>query len=179
VWLIAAWAIVTGGLMTAAGFRLNVDHGGIGFRFATEDPVLGPLIGEAKAFAHEAGLSQAQFERFMSLYAASQLQQQSFISNAAKAEQQKLGVNGPQRVDAVSVWLKAHLGDDLAMPMLQTMATERQVRGWEKLIGKFSNQGGAGFSQQHRSQPDDKKIPGYENMSFEQRRQAQDRLAGR
>ena len=27
VWLIAAWAIVTGGLMTAAGFRLNIDHG--------------------------------------------------------------------------------------------------------------------------------------------------------
>jgi uncharacterized membrane protein HdeD (DUF308 family) len=27
VWLIAAWAIVTGGLMTAAGFRLNVNHG--------------------------------------------------------------------------------------------------------------------------------------------------------
>src|SRR6202047_3633913 len=27
VWLVAAWAIVTGGLMTAAGFRLNIDHG--------------------------------------------------------------------------------------------------------------------------------------------------------
>jgi uncharacterized membrane protein HdeD (DUF308 family) len=27
VWLIAAWAVVTGGLMTAAGFRLNLDHG--------------------------------------------------------------------------------------------------------------------------------------------------------
>ena len=27
MWLIAAWAIVTGGLMTAAGFRLNIDHG--------------------------------------------------------------------------------------------------------------------------------------------------------
>jgi uncharacterized membrane protein HdeD (DUF308 family) len=26
VWLIAAWAIVTGGLMTAAGFRLNIEH---------------------------------------------------------------------------------------------------------------------------------------------------------
>jgi uncharacterized membrane protein HdeD (DUF308 family) len=25
--LVAAWAIVSGGLMTAAGFRLNVDHG--------------------------------------------------------------------------------------------------------------------------------------------------------
>jgi uncharacterized membrane protein HdeD (DUF308 family) len=27
VWLVAAWAIVTGGLMTAAGFRLNKNHG--------------------------------------------------------------------------------------------------------------------------------------------------------
>ncbi len=27
IWLIAAWAIVTGALMTAAGFRLNIDHG--------------------------------------------------------------------------------------------------------------------------------------------------------
>jgi uncharacterized membrane protein HdeD (DUF308 family) len=27
MWLIAAWAVVTGGLMTAAGFRLNVDRG--------------------------------------------------------------------------------------------------------------------------------------------------------
>jgi uncharacterized membrane protein HdeD (DUF308 family) len=27
VWLIAAWAIVSGALMTAAGFRLNIEHG--------------------------------------------------------------------------------------------------------------------------------------------------------
>jgi uncharacterized membrane protein HdeD (DUF308 family) len=27
IWLIAAWAIVSGGLMTAAGFRLNIEHG--------------------------------------------------------------------------------------------------------------------------------------------------------
>jgi uncharacterized membrane protein HdeD (DUF308 family) len=27
VWLIAAWAIVSGGLMTAAGYRLNMEHG--------------------------------------------------------------------------------------------------------------------------------------------------------
>jgi uncharacterized membrane protein HdeD (DUF308 family) len=27
VWLVAAWAIVSGALMTAAGFRLNIDHG--------------------------------------------------------------------------------------------------------------------------------------------------------
>src|SRR6202035_4117677 len=28
VWLVAAWAIVTGGLLTAVGFRLHIDHGG-------------------------------------------------------------------------------------------------------------------------------------------------------
>jgi uncharacterized membrane protein HdeD (DUF308 family) len=27
VWLVGAWAIVTGALMTAAGFRLDIDHG--------------------------------------------------------------------------------------------------------------------------------------------------------
>ncbi|SED19313.1 HdeD family acid-resistance protein [Bradyrhizobium erythrophlei] len=27
VWLIAAWAIISGGLMTAAAFRLNIEHG--------------------------------------------------------------------------------------------------------------------------------------------------------
>ena len=27
VWLIAAWAIVSGGLMTTTGFQLNIDHG--------------------------------------------------------------------------------------------------------------------------------------------------------
>src|ERR1700753_3478737 len=27
VWMIAAWAVVSGGLMTAAGFQLNIDHG--------------------------------------------------------------------------------------------------------------------------------------------------------
>src|ERR1700733_12493305 len=27
VWLVAAWAIVTGGLITAVGFHLNIDHG--------------------------------------------------------------------------------------------------------------------------------------------------------
>src|SRR6202158_1203739 len=27
VWLIAAWAILSGGLMTPAGFQLNIDHG--------------------------------------------------------------------------------------------------------------------------------------------------------
>jgi uncharacterized membrane protein HdeD (DUF308 family) len=40
VWLIAAWAIVSGGLMTAAGFRLNTDHVAYGMLL-----IVTPLIG--------------------------------------------------------------------------------------------------------------------------------------
>jgi hypothetical protein len=58
--------------------------------------------------------------------------------------------------------------------MIATPAIAAQVNAFEKLQAKMSNQGGAGFSQQHRAQQDDTKIPGFENMSFEQRRFAQD-----
>jgi hypothetical protein len=53
------------------------------------------------------------------------------------------------------------------------------VRMFEKIMTKLTSQGAAGFSQQHRVAPDDNKIPGYENMSFEQRRFAQDQAASR
>jgi hypothetical protein len=46
--------------------------------------------------------------------------------------------------------LRGHLGDEIAAPMLTTLVTERQVRGFEKLIQKMTGQGAATFSQQHR-----------------------------
>jgi hypothetical protein len=47
-------------------------------------------------------------------------------------------------------------------------------------MNKISSQGAASFSQSHRVPPEDSsKIPGYDKMSFEQRRQAQDRNAAR
>jgi hypothetical protein len=129
---------------------------GVEFKFATDDPVLSGVIQQAQAFAHANGLSQEQFSGMMGLYAASMSQQESFITTARAAEVDKLGVNGSARVDAVSRWLKAHLGDELAGPMLQTLATAKHVDGFEKLIHKMSSQGGAGFSQPHRAQSDGK-----------------------
>jgi hypothetical protein len=147
---------------------------GVTFKFATDDPVLGGVIQQAREFAHRNNFSQEQFSGMMDLYAASMSREQSFFAEARAAEVRKLGVNGPARVDAVTNWLKAHLGDDLARPQLATLATERHVAGWEKLIQKFSSQGASNFSQQHRSAPDTTKIPGYENMTYDQRRYAQD-----
>jgi hypothetical protein len=47
------------------------------------------------------------------------------------------------------------------------------------MMQKISSQGSANFSQSHRAAPETNPIPGYENMSFEQRRQAQDQNAAR
>jgi hypothetical protein len=47
------------------------------------------------------------------------------------------------------------------------------------MMQKVSTQGAASFSQSHRAAPDTNPIPGYETMSFEQRREAQDRNAAR
>lgn len=49
------------------------------------------------------------------------------------------------------------------------------VETFEGLMQQFSNQGGADFTQQGRSEQEQPagKIPGYDNMSFTQRRVAQ------
>jgi hypothetical protein len=148
---------------------------GVKFEFRQDDP----LIAQAKAMAHAKGWSQSDLSDALGLYAATQVEQETLISYARAAELEKLGVNGTARVDAVTVWLRAYVGADLAGPMVATLATANQVAGFEKLIMKISSQGSAPFSQSHRTQPDPNKIDGYENMSFEQRREAQDRLAGR
>jgi hypothetical protein len=59
------------------------------------------------------------------------------------------------------------------------MVTEAHLRFYEKIINLTTTQGGASFSQSHRVPPDTNNIPGYANMSFEQRRLAQDQLLAR
>jgi hypothetical protein len=53
------------------------------------------------------------------------------------------------------------------------------LRYHETIMAKLSSQGAASFSQSHRVAPDANPIPGYEGMSFEQRRLAQDQNAAR
>ena len=66
-----------------------------------------------------------------------------------------------------------------ARPIRATLATEAHLRFYETIMTKLSNQGSASLSQSGRVAPDDKAIPGFKDMSFEQRRYAQDQLAAR
>jgi hypothetical protein len=133
----------------------------------------------AKAWAHKKGLSQSEFSELLSIQAHSVAAQELRIATYARAEVDKLGANGPQRIDGLSRWIIGEMGNEKARPIIASMATAAHVEFYERLLAKQTSQGAASFSQQHRVAPDDKSIPGYEKMSFEQRRFAQDQRSTR
>jgi hypothetical protein len=135
-----------------------------------------PLLAAARTEAHAQGLSQEGFSKILGIYAASRAGEDARITAAAAAEVTKLGTNGPARVDAVMRVL-----DGAGLGVLKsTIVTAAQVEAWEAHISKMTSQGAAVFSSAHRVPPDDGgKIAGFDKMSFEQKRQAQDNLAAR
>jgi hypothetical protein len=60
-----------------------------------------------------------------------------------------------------------------------TLVTDAHLRFYEKVITQLTSQGSASFSQQHRVAPEEAGIAGYDKMSFEQKRFAQDQQAAR
>jgi hypothetical protein len=133
----------------------------------------------ARAWAHGKGMTQSDFSEMLGLYASQEAQQHAALAERSRQEIAKAGVNAPQRVDAVNKWLTATFGEADAAPLKATNVTDAHLRAWETVITKLTNQGGAAFSQSHRVPPDANNIPNFENMSFAQRRQAQDDLAAR
>ena len=133
----------------------------------------------ARAWAHSRGFSQSDFSEMMGLYASHHAQQEAALAERSRQEIAKAGVNAPQRVDAVGKWITGLVGEADARPIRATVVTDAHLRFYEKLMVREVSQGAAAFSTQHRVPADDGKIPGYEGMSFEQRREAQDRNAGR
>jgi len=149
---------------------------GVEFKFDMADPILA----QARAQAHAMGASQADFSKMLGLFAAAKVGEQARIDTARAAEVAKLGPTASSRVDSVVNFLTgmdttADKGDARALAGM--LVTARHIEAFERLITRIGSQGVAGFSQQHRAAPDTSKIPGYEGMSFEQRRFAQDQRA--
>lgn len=146
---------------------------GVSFQFNQSDPAL--LA--AKKYAADNGLTQTQFSGMLDLFVSSQLNQQMAQARAREANLQQLGATGAQRIDAVSTWLKSFAGKDGAAvaDFISKYPSAPIVRAMETVVRRFSNQGGADFSQSHRETnvQEPGKIAGYENMNFAQRRAAQ------
>jgi hypothetical protein len=138
-----------------------------------------PALNQLRSVAHKHGLTQDAVNELIGVYAGHEVGTQAAIANARAAEIAKLGTSAPARVDAVINWLSgmdasADKGDAKALAGM--LVTARHVEAFERIITKLTTQGSASFTQSHRSAPD-AGIPGYDKMSFEQRRYAQDRAA--
>jgi hypothetical protein len=134
-----------------------------------------PAIGQFKQWLHKYGVPQDGGNELFGIFAGREVGTEGRIKAAAAAEVSSLGATGPARVDAVLRWFDGMGVSDLKSGLI----TAKHVQAFEKLITQNTSQGSASFTQSHRVPPDTAKIPGYEGMSFEQRRQAQDQLRAR
>jgi hypothetical protein len=124
------------------GYKLElpkdfVQPQGIEFKFDES----GPAVQLAREFAHKNGFSQEQFSRMAAIHAAVEVQKLTQFRDLERVEVEKLGATGSQRVTAVQTFLKAHLGDDIARPFMNTLVMEKQVRGWEMIMQKLAGGG--------------------------------------
>src|SRR5262249_35234638 len=82
---------------------------GIEFRFDENHPINGPILADARAFAHAQGFSQEQFSRLLGFHAAAKVAEMTKVAELHAAELGKLGANAQTRVDAVTTWLRSQV----------------------------------------------------------------------
>lgn len=151
---------------------------GVKFEFDMNDPA----IAQARKIALARGVDQETFSDMLGVYASNKIAEATNAAKAREANLAQLGAAGPQRVEAVATWLQARAGDEgkAVADFIRKFPSAPIVKTMESLIRQFSSQGGADFSQSHRTQQEDQgKIPGYDKMNFTQKRIAQMQQSGR
>jgi hypothetical protein len=151
---------------------------GVRFEFDPNDA----LLKSSRELAHKRGLDQEVYSDFLGLYAANKISEQQQLGTARAAELSKLGTAAQGRIDAIDTWLKARVGAKGALmaAQLRSYPVATMIEMFEGIMRSFSGQGGADYTQSGRQQEDNTgRIPGYENMNFNQRRAAQDAAAAR
>ncbi len=135
-----------------------------------------PALANVRKVALKHGLSQEAFSDLLGVYAADKIGEQAEALRAREINLEKLGAAAQTRIDAVAQWLTARAGADgkTFANFLRQAPAAPLVRAMENVIRQFSSQGGSDFDQRGRQvQEDQGKIPGYEHMSFTEKRAAQ------
>jgi len=122
---------------------------GVNFQFNANDP----LLAQAQAVAHKAGLSQEQFSQLLGIYAGGQVASAQQIQTARNAEVAKLGATGPARIDALTTFFRAYLGEADGNAVMARAFTAADVQRLEKMVSKITGQGGAAFRGNGREPP--------------------------
>lgn len=134
-----------------------------------------PRLPAARAWAHKFGLDQNGFSELLSIQVQADLADQQLVASGRAKEQEKLGVNGPARVDAIETWLTSKLGSDKGGALFARLTLSTDVEAMEDLINQFSTQGGGAFNQQHRDNGGAGKLTEeeYQKLPLSERRQYQ------
>lgn len=127
-----------------------------GFKF--EIDANSPLLTPAREFAKKHNLTKDEFKELVALQAQGMVAEDAALAAAAKAERDKLGSKGQQRISAVTQFLQAKLGNDLANALLPGLFTARQVEAYEKIMDLAKGGGGAPFNGGGREPKDDQQI---------------------
>ena len=122
---------------------------GVTFQFNANDP----LLAQAQAIAHQAGLSQEHFSKLLAVYAGGQVSSQQQIQTARNAEVQKLGAAGPARIDALTTFFRGYLGEAAGNRRMARLFTAQDVQDAEMEVSKITSQGGAAFRGNGREPP--------------------------
>lgn len=110
---------------------------GVQFQFRADDP----LLSQARTLAHQMGMSQENFSKLLGLYAGAQVATQQQVTAARNAEIAKLGATGPARIDALTTFFKAQLGEAEGAQLMSRVFTAKDVEIAEKVVAKISGSG--------------------------------------
>jgi hypothetical protein len=148
---------------------------GMEFQLNADDPALKQF----RDIAHRRGLDQETFSEALGAYASIKVAEHQQMTTAREAELNKLGAAADTRIDQVATWLTAKVGDKAGVMIatLKQFPVAANVEALEGIIRAFTSQGSGNYTQGGREGEADKgKIAGYESMSFEQRRHAQEQV---
>ncbi|WP_246789573.1 hypothetical protein [Rhizobium leguminosarum] len=134
-----------------------------------------PRVAAAREFAHANQLTQEQFEGMIAIGVQADIAEKSSITEALTKQREELGAKATERVNAVTTWLGAKIGGELAGALAPMLYTAKQVQAFEKLMllnrGAVPGNPGGGRDGMGGST----QIEGYDKMNFRQRMAAIDR----
>lgn len=93
-----------------------------------------PRIEALREVAHAKGWSQADFEDVLAFGVKQDIAETTRMKEAVAAEREKLGARAKERINAVTTWLDAKLGPNVARSLHSMMFTAQQAEAFEALM---------------------------------------------
>lgn len=136
-----------------------------------------PFYAQAQKLFFDARIPPEIGNKLYGLYVQKQVADVGAINQAVAAEKQKLGTNYKQRYDAAATFVNGRVGKELGGALMKAVVTADAVKALEKLATVFASQGAPPVPPGGNEGEPNGKIPGYETMSFEEKRLHQQKRA--